>query len=95
MRQIINNWIYRLLIKLTDHKDTIIDEKEILNWLASNYSNKGFQDWLTNKYASLSKYLLGSYRGDEKYKEITYKMTVLRTFEKECKNAAELLEKKK
>ena len=87
MKKCLFNLFYKILVYLVDHDSKEIKEENIDMWLVNSYKDKGFMDWLTNKYSHYTKYLAGSYRGDDEYKKVMWKLTTLRQLENEAKTA--------
>lgn len=87
MKNKLLNLLYRLLVKLVDHDSSEVSEEYANSWLMDSYNNVGFKNWLTSKYAHYTKYLAGTYRGEDEYKRIVWKLVTLRQLELEAKNA--------
>lgn len=84
MRRFIYNLISRFVI---EYEHSQVKEDKVYNWLMDSYSNEGFKGYLTNEYTRLTRYLAGSYRGDEEYKKIYHQMAILRKLENAAKTA--------
>jgi len=92
IKRFLLNLLYKLLVYLVDHNDDDVRDEYALSWLTSSYTDPGFKNWLTSKYAHYTKYLAGAYRGDDEYKRVMTKLITLRQIEMEAKNANQKLE---
>ena len=92
---LLQNLLYKLLVKLTGHADEKINEEKINSWLINSYRDDGFKNYLTSKYAFYSRRLTTAYRGDDEYRGVIAKLTVLRSLELDAKKASEESEENK
>jgi len=91
--KLLNKILYKLLIRLVEHKDSTINEGEMNAWLINSYGRPGFKDYLTFRYATLTKFLTSGYRGNEVYEGVISKLTELRELERRAKAAFDLKQK--
>ena len=86
-RNIIDNRLYKILLRLTDHKEDEIDNEKITDWLIQSYKNEGFKDYLTNRYLVLNRYLMGGFKGGEAYRGVLLKKMELMELEQKAREA--------